>query len=51
MASKGHLGGMFGVAGLFFVSVVAVLSRFVTQISTSVKIYRPTHQKGNVTIG
>ena len=52
MASKGHLGGMFGVAELFFcLSCGCSVSRFVIQISTSVKIHRPSHQKGNVTIG
>ena len=46
MASKGQHEGVFGEDGLCCVFIVAV----VTQISTSVKIHRPAHQKGNFTI-
>lgn len=48
---RGAPEGTFGVAGLFFVSVVAVRCLSLLHNSLSVKIHRPTHQKGSVTIG
>ena len=46
MAQRGQRDGVFRDDGLFCILIVAV----VTQISASIKIHRPAHQKGSFTV-